>query len=52
VLEKFPVKYKQPLNNVVHKELLSFKILLDRICKSVTDLIEDMAGKYPRPIDI
>lgn len=52
ILEKFPIKYKQPLNNIVNKEISSYKVLLDAISDSVEDLVNNIDGKYPRPQEV
>lgn len=35
IKEKFPLKYKEPLNNLVNRDLSLYKRLLDRIKTSV-----------------
>lgn len=50
ILEKFPIKYKAPLNNIVHKELDSYRILLHEIRNSVADLIATADGQNSEPL--
>lgn len=50
--QKFPVMYKAPLNNVVNRELLSYKVLVKSIVDSVADLLANIDGKYPRPYEV
>jgi hypothetical protein len=50
--EKFPIKYKAPLNNSINRELSSFKRLLGVIKESVVDLLANIGGVYPRPFEI
>lgn len=50
--EKFPIKYKAPLNNTINRELNSFRMLLQAIRSSVEDLLANIDGKYPRPFEI
>ena len=45
ILEKFPIKYKAPLNNIVHKELDAYRILLREIRNSVAELMAIADGK-------
>ena len=52
MLEQFPIQYKAPLNNIIHKEINAFGILLREIQDSVTDLIATAGGEDPRPLDI
>jgi hypothetical protein len=44
VQKKFPVRYKAPLNNVINRELTSFRILLTAIRASVADLLANIDG--------
>jgi hypothetical protein len=44
VQKKFPVRYKAPLNNVINRELTSFRILLAAIRASVADLLANIDG--------
>mmetsp|Transcript_9393 Transcript_9393/g.6752 ORF Transcript_9393/g.6752 Transcript_9393/m.6752 type:complete len:114 (+) Transcript_9393:518-859(+) len=48
----FPVKYMQPINNIFNKELKAFETLLKTIQKSVQNLIDNIEGKYPRPLEV
>lgn len=50
--EKFPIRYKAPLNNAINRELTSFKRLLTVIRASVEDLLATIGGVYPRPFEI
>lgn len=50
--EKFPIKYKAPLNNTINRELNAFRILLQAIRSSVEDLLANIDGTYPRPFEI
>jgi len=50
--EKFPIRYKAPLNNAINRELSSFKRLLTVIKESVLDLLANIGGVYPRPLEI
>jgi hypothetical protein len=52
ILEQFPVKYKAPLNNIVHKEINAFGCLLREMKDSVADLIATAGGEDPRPLQI
>lgn len=52
IQKKFPIQYKAPLNNIVNRELTSYKILLDTIRESVADLLANIDGEYPRPLEI
>lgn len=52
IKERFPVKYMEPLNNLVNRELSLYKSLLDRIKASVEDLLANLNGEYPRPFEI
>lgn len=52
IQEKFPIKYKAPLNNTINRELTSFQGLLVAIRGSVEDLLATIDGKYPRPFEI
>jgi hypothetical protein len=50
ILEKFPIKYKAPLNNIVHKELDAYRILLREIRNSVAELIATADGQNCKPL--
>lgn len=52
IQKKFPIQYKAPLNNIVNRELTSYKRLLDVIRESVADLLANIDGLYPRPLEI
>ena len=52
ISKKFPIRYKAPLNNVINRELASFRRLLGVIKESVADLLANIAGQYPRPLEI
>jgi hypothetical protein len=52
IQEKFPIKYKAPLNNCINRELSCYKILLNTIKESVRDLLDNIDGNYPRPLEI
>lgn len=49
---RFPVKYKAPLNNIINRELTAYKRLLDVIRDSVEDLLANIDGRHPRPLEI
>jgi len=40
------------MNNVINRELTSFRILLIAIRESVADLLANIDGQYPRPLEI
>ena len=50
--KKFPIQYKAPLNNVINRELVSFKRLLTAIRESVADLLANIDGQHPRAYEI
>ena len=52
ILAKFPIKYKEPLNNIVNKEIGCYRALLSAISDSVEDLVANIDGKYPRPQEV
>lgn len=52
VEKKFPIKYLEPLNNIVNRELDSFRSLMKAIRDSVADLIANIDGTFPRPFEI
>ena len=52
IAKKFPIQYKAPLNNVINRELTSYKVLLASIRESVADLLANIDGLYPRPLEI
>jgi len=52
IQERFPLKYKSPLNNIINRELRSYEKLLQVMRLSVEDLLSNLAGKYPRPLEI
>jgi hypothetical protein len=52
IQKKFPIRYKAPLNNVINRELTSFRVLLNAIRESVADLLANIDGQYPRPLEI
>jgi dynein heavy chain, axonemal len=49
---RYPVKYKAPLNNIVNRELTAYKRLLEAIRASVEDLLANIDGKHPRPLEV
>jgi hypothetical protein len=49
-LIKFPLKYKQPLNNLVNRELHLFKVLLNTIKQTVSDFILCIHATYNDPL--
>merc|ERR1712096_293116 len=52
IQKKFPIQYKAPMNNVINRELTCFKVLLKAIRGSVADLLANIDGIYPRPLEI
>lgn len=52
ILEKFPIKYKAPLNNIVHQEINSYRILLCEIRQSIVDLVATADGQDAEPLHI
>ena len=40
------------MHNVINRELTAYKILLKSIRDSVADLLANIDGKYPRPLEI
>lgn len=52
IQKKFPIRYKAPLHNIINRELTAYKILLKAIRESVADLLANIDGKYPRPLEI
>jgi hypothetical protein len=50
--KKFPIKYRAPMNNVINRELSAYAVLLRAIRESVADLLANIDGKYPRPLEI
>jgi len=52
IQRKFPIKYKAPLNNCINRELKQYQVLLNTIKESVRDLLDNIDGNYPRPLEI
>lgn len=50
--ERFPLTYLAPLNNIINRELTAFGRLLAAIRASVEDLLANIDGTYPRPLEI
>ena len=52
MMEKFPIKYMVPINNIVHKELSCYRVLLSVVRDSVEDLVNNIDGQYPIPQEV
>lgn len=52
IREKFPLRYLQPMNNLVNRELSLFERLLGKIKGSVLGLLTNLDGAHPRPLEI
>ena len=52
VRERFPLEYEAPLNNIINRELAAFARLLAAIRASVEDLLANLDGTCPRPLEV
>jgi dynein heavy chain len=52
ILERYPIEYLEPLNNVVHQEVTCYRVLLEAISHSVQALVATLDGQYPRPQEV
>ena len=52
VNKKFPIKYKVPMNNVINRELMAYRRLIDTIRDSVLELLKSFNDESVRPLEI